>query len=155
MANVIRALRDAIGRIPYKVKRFRRDEGGTVAMMMGLAAIPLIFAVGAGIDYGTANMAKSKLDAVADTAALSAVDHQAITGTAAAAQATAQNTFTAEAVNLNNVTVNSVAATVTDSTTGRTSVVNYTATKSNVFMELFGYPTTAITGSSTAQAGLT
>ena len=126
-----------------------------MAIMMGLTAIPLIFAVGAGVDYGTANMAKAKLDAVADAAALSAVDHQAITGTPAAAQATAQNTFNAEAVNIPNVTVSSVSATVTDSTTGRTAVVNYTATKSNMFMGIFGYPSTTISGSSTTQAGLT
>ena len=126
-----------------------------MAIMMGLTAVPLIFAVGAGVDYGTANMAKAKLDAVADTAALAAVDHQAITGTPAAAQTTAQNTFNAEAVNIPNVTVNNVSATVTDSTTGRTAVVSYSATKSNMFMGIFGYASTVITGSSTAQAGLT
>ena len=151
MTNVIRLLVDAM----RQVHRFRRDDGGSMAIMMGLTAVPLIFAVGAGIDYGTANMAKAKLDAVADTAALSAVDHQAITGTPAAAQTTAQTTFNAEAVNIPNVTVGNVSATVTDSTTGRTAVVNYTATKSNLFMGIFGDPTTTITGSSTAQAGLT
>jgi Flp pilus assembly protein TadG len=151
MTNVIRLLVDAIRR----VRRFRRDDGGSMAIMMGLTAVPLIFAVGAGIDYGTANMAKSKLDAVADTAALSAVDHQAITGTPAAAQTTAQTTFNAEAINIPNVVVGNVSATVTDSTTGRTAVVNYTATKTNLFMGIFGDPTSTITGSSTAQAGLT
>src|SRR5271170_3766751 len=137
------------------VRRFGRHEGGSMAMMVGLTAIPLIFSVGAGVDYGSANMTKAKLDAIADAAALSAVDHQAITGTPAAAQTTAQNTFNAEAVNLANVSVGSVAATVTDSTTGRTAVVNYTATKTNLFMGIFGFPTTTISGSSTAQAGLT
>lgn len=44
------------------VRRFRRHDGGSMAIMMGLTAIPLIFAVGAGIDYGTANMTKAKLD---------------------------------------------------------------------------------------------
>ncbi len=151
MTNVIRLLCEAMS----QVRRFRRDEDGTMAMMMGLTAIPLIFAVGAGIDYGSANMAKAKLDAVADTASLSAVDHQNITVTPAAAQTTAQNTFNAEAVGIPGVTVTNLTATVTDSTTGRTAVVSYTATKSNAFMGVFGYPTTTITGSSTAQAGLT
>src|SRR5271163_3731380 len=114
MTKVNRIARNAIA----LVQRFHRHEGGTVAMMVGLTAIPLIFSVGAGIDYGSSNMAKAKLDAVADTAALSAVDHQAITGTPAAAQTAAQNTFNAEAVNLANVTVTNVSATVTDSTTG-------------------------------------
>ena len=154
MTNVIRVVRNALSRIPRKVKRFRRDEGGTVAMMMGLAAIPLVFSVGAGIDYGTANMAKAKLDAVADTAALSAVDHQSIAGTAVAAQMVAQTTFSTEAANIPNVTLSNVSATVTDSASGRTAVVSYTATKPNLFMGLFGNPTTTLTGSSTSEAGL-
>jgi len=154
MTSVTRLFRNAISQIQHNARRFRHDEGGTMAMMMGLAVIPIIFSVGAGIDYSTANMAKSKLDAVADSAALSAVDHTAITGTAAAAQTTAQNTFNAEATNLPNVTISNVSATVTDSTTGRTAVVNYTATKPNAFMGLFGIPSTTITGSSTAAAGL-
>lgn len=137
------------------MRRFRSDRRGSMAITMGLTAVPLIFAVGAGIDYGSANMAKAKLDAVADTAALSAVDHQAITGTPAAAQTTAEDTFNAEAADVPNVTVSNSTATVTDSTTGRTAVVNYTATKPNMFMGIFGYPTTTIAGSSTAQAGLT
>jgi Flp pilus assembly protein TadG len=151
MTKVNRLLRNAID----LVRRFRRHDGGAMAMMVGLAAVPLIFSVGAGIDYGSANMAKAKLDAVADAAALSAVDHRVITGTPGAAQTTAQNTFNAEAVNIANVTVNTVSATVTDSTTGRTAVVNYAATKTNLFMGIFGFPSTTISGSSTAQAGLT
>jgi len=154
MTNVIRFLRNAAGRTRNTMRRFRRDEGGSMAMMMGLTAVPLIFSVGAGVDYGTANRMKAKLDAISDVAALAAVDHQSITGTAAAAQTTAQTTFNAQAVNLSNVTVSSVSAAVTDSTSGRIAVVNYTATKTNLFMGLFGYPTTIISGSSTSQAGL-
>jgi Flp pilus assembly protein TadG len=151
MTQVIRLLRDAMS----ELRRLRRDEGGATALMMGLMAVPLLFAVGAGVDYGTANMSKAKLDAVADTAALAAVDHQNITSTAAAAQIVSENVFNAEAANLPNVSVSNLTATVTDSTTGRTALVNYTATKTNLFMGLFGYPTTTISGSSTAQAGLT
>ena len=147
LSRLLRKLADQSG-------RFRRDDSGTVALVMGLAAIPLIFAIGAGVDYGSANMVKAKLDAVADTAALSAVDHQAISGSAAAAQTTAQTTFNAEAVAIPNIAGTTVSATVTDSTTGRTAVVSYTATKSNLFMGVFGIPTLALSGSSTARAGL-
>ncbi|HEX4407185.1 MAG TPA: TadE/TadG family type IV pilus assembly protein [Xanthobacteraceae bacterium] len=135
--------------------RFRRDENGAMAMTMGLMAIPLIFSVGAGIDYGSANMVKSKLDAIADTAALSAVDHLAISGSASDAQNTAQNTFNGQATDINNLSISNVSASVIDSATARTAVVNYTATKSNLFMSIFGIPTMTISGSSTAQAGLT
>ena len=99
-------------------------------------------------------MTKSKLDAVADAAALSAVDHAAISGTAAAAQTTATNVFNSESANLANVTVGNLTVTVTDSATGRTAVVSYTATKTNTFMGLVGLPTTTVTGQSQSAAGL-
>ena len=123
-------------------------------MFTALTAMPLIFAIGAGVDYSSAEMAKTKLDAVADSAALAAVDHQLITGTTAAAQSTSQNVFNAESVNIHNVTVNTVTITVTDTATDRTAVVSYSATKTNAFMGLLGIPTTTITGQSTAAAGL-
>jgi Flp pilus assembly protein TadG len=134
--------------------RFRRNEGGTMALFVALAAIPIIFSVGAGVDYSTANMAKTKLQAVADAAALSAVDHTEITDTSTNAQTVATNVFNAEATNLKNVTLGNVSVTVTDSATGRTSVVSYTATKTNTFMGLLGITNTAISGTATAQAGL-
>jgi Flp pilus assembly protein TadG len=147
ITSLLRAATEQVG-------RFRRHEGGAMALTIGLASIPLIFSVGAGVDYSTANMAKAKLDAVADAAALAAVDHQAISGTAAAAQTTATNVFNAQASNITNVTVGSPVVTVTDSASGRTAVVSYTATKPNVFMGLLGSPTTTVTGQSTASAGL-
>jgi hypothetical protein len=99
-------------------------------------------------------MAKSKLDAIADAAALSAVDHTAISGTAAAAQSSATSVFNAESNNITNVTVGTVNVTVTDSNTGRTAVVGYSATKINAFMGLFGIPTTTISGQAHSAAGL-
>ena len=150
MALVGRALR----RTFQHVVRFRRHDGGSMALFAGLASVPIIFAVGAGVDYSSANMAKSKLDGVADAAALSAVDHTAITGTAAAAQTTATNVFNSEATGINNVAVGNVNVTVTDGATGRTAVVAYTATKTNAFMGMFGLPTTNITGQSQSAAGL-
>jgi Flp pilus assembly protein TadG len=150
MKRIIRSLGNPVGRL----RGFYRHQGGATAMLTALAAIPLVFSVGAGVDYSGASAAKTKLAAVADAAALSAVDHLAITTTPAAAQTTALNVFNAEAVNLANVTINNVTATITDTATARTAVVSYTATRSNTFMSLMGIPTTSISGQSTAQAGL-
>jgi len=150
MAKFSRLFRNALEQMGC----FRRNEGGTMALFVALSAIPIIFSVGAGIDYSTANMAKSKLDAVADAAALSAVDHNAISGTADAAQTTATNVFNAEAVNLKNVTIGTMTVTVTDANGGRTAVVSYTATKTNTFMGLMGIPSTTISGSASSAAGL-
>jgi len=150
MFKAIRVINGALNQL----QRFRRHEGGTMAMLAGLAAIPIIFSVGAGVDYSTANMAKSKLDAIADAAALVAVDHINITNPAGTAQTAATNVFNSQSSTVKNVSVNSPNITVTDSTTGRTAVVSYSATKSNLFMGLLGIPTTTITGSATATAGL-
>jgi Flp pilus assembly protein TadG len=150
MSNFFRVLSTASD----YARRFRRDEGGAMALFAGLTAVPIIFAVGAGVDYSSANMAKSKLDAIADAAALSAVDHNAISGTASTAQTTATNVFNAETNNINNVSVSNVNVTVTDSNTGRTAVVAYSATKTNAFMSLVGIPTTTISGQSHSAAGL-
>jgi len=109
-----------------------------MALFAGLATVPMIFAVGAGVDYSSANMVKSKLDAAADAAALSAVDHSAITGTSTAAQTTATTVFNSETGSLKNVTIGNLNVTVTDSATGRTASVSYSATKTNAFMGLFG-----------------
>ena len=142
------------GAVGKTIRQFNRHESGSMVLLMALAIVPAMALTGAAVDYSTSNKAKAKLDAVADTAALAAVDHQAISGTAAAAQTTAQNIFNTQAVNLANVAVNSVSVTVTDSTSGRTAVVSYTATKPNLFMGLVGIPNTTITGQSTAAAGL-
>jgi Flp pilus assembly protein TadG len=150
MADIVRLIRLTIAH----AQRFCRHEGGSMALFAGMTAIPIICAVGAGMDYSAANMAKAKLQAAADSASLAAVDHTAISGTAAAAQTTAQNVFNAQSTGLNNVTITNMSATVTDSNTGRTAVVSYTATKTNIFMGLFGVHTTTITGQSSAQAGL-
>src|SRR3984957_13060817 len=150
MANFSRLFRNALD----QMGRFRRNEGGTMALFVALSSIPIIFSVGAGIDYSTANMAKSKLDAGADAAALSAVDHNAISGTADAAKATATSVFNAEAINLTNVAVGAVTVTVTDANGGRTAVVSYTATKTNTFMGLMGIPSTTISGSASSAARL-
>ena len=150
MANFSRLFRNALD----QMGRFRRNEGGTMALFVALSSIPIIFSVGAGIDYSTANMAKSKLDAVADAAALAAVDHNAISGTADAAKTTATTVFNAEAINLKNVAIGTVTVTVTDANGGRTAVVSYTATKTNTFMGLMGIPSTTISGSASSAAGL-
>jgi len=150
MADFIRLFETAC----RQLHRFRRQESGTMAMFMALAAVPIIFSVGAGVDYSTSNMVKTKLQAVADAAALSAVDHSEISDTAANAQAVAATVFNTEAANIRNITITSINVTVTDTNNSRSSVVTYAATKNNAFMGLLGLPTTTISGSASAAAGL-
>ena len=66
MSRIVFSLRD----VARRCRSFIRDDSGATAMFMALTSMPLIFAIGAGVDYSSANMAKTKLDAVADSAAL-------------------------------------------------------------------------------------
>src|SRR5579872_3306715 len=53
--------------------RFRRDRGGNIAVTFAIVCVPLISAVGCGIDYSRANQLFSKLQAAADAASVGAV----------------------------------------------------------------------------------
>ncbi|WP_036280695.1 pilus assembly protein TadG-related protein [Methylocystis sp. ATCC 49242] len=56
-----------------KIAGFTRDDKGGVAIIMGLAVIPLVLASGLAADYAIVQAAKSRLDASADAAALAAI----------------------------------------------------------------------------------
>jgi Flp pilus assembly protein TadG len=49
---------------------FARDPGGNVAMLFGLAAIPLLICIGAAIDYGRALVVQERMASAADSAGL-------------------------------------------------------------------------------------
>ncbi len=50
--------------------RFKSDESGAVALLLGLAAIPLVMAAGMAVDYGNAVSVQARLQAAVDAAAL-------------------------------------------------------------------------------------
>jgi hypothetical protein len=56
------------------VRRMHTDERGNVAMIMALLLVPLVGAVGYGIDYTRAVSYKMKLDSAASAAALAGLD---------------------------------------------------------------------------------
>ena len=55
------------------LRRLARDKQGNVFMIMGFALLPITMAAGMTVDYARAGRVKTKLDAVADAAVLSAV----------------------------------------------------------------------------------
>ena len=145
----------AIGNLLKLVRRFAHHTNGSIAVQFALASIPIVLAVGAGIDYSFANRAQAKLNALADAAALAAVNLQNMASqTAAQAQTTAQNMFTVQASGIPRVTVGTVSATVTDSGLGRTSVVSYTATVPTSLMGVMGMKTMTVKGTSTASTAV-
>jgi Flp pilus assembly protein TadG len=51
---------------------FGRDETGSIALVFGLAILPLLLAVGAAVDYSRAMSLKTKLQSATDAATLAA-----------------------------------------------------------------------------------
>jgi len=66
------------------LQRFLQNSAGGVAPMFAIAAIPLIGAMGAAIDYGRAASARTQLLAAADAASLASVRKGSAAMTAAA-----------------------------------------------------------------------
>lgn len=131
-------------------QRFARSGGGNVALTFALAATPIILSVGAAVDYSMASRTKTELDAIADAAALEAVNQQSLSLTPGKAKSEAQKMFKAQAAKILRINRSKATATVTDTTSGRTAVVDYTAVVPNAFMGIVGINTTTLTGESTA-----
>jgi len=143
-----------IRNLARRAMAFCHERRGTIAITFALAAIPVILAMGAAVDFSLVSREKATLDGYADAAALSAVNTTAMAISASTEQTNAANYFTAQASTLKRGTVSSVSATVTDSGTGRTAVVSYTATMPTSFMGVLGMNTVKISGSSTAASAL-
>jgi Flp pilus assembly protein TadG len=69
----LRALRAEWARLRAPIAKFRSNKSGNVAIITALCALPLVAAVGCVIDYTTASLVKTKLQAAADAAALATV----------------------------------------------------------------------------------
>jgi len=61
---------DFLPRLCQRLHAFARDRRANVAMMFGLALVPIIVASGAGLDYARAALARSQLNDALDAAAL-------------------------------------------------------------------------------------
>src|SRR5579872_6262958 len=77
--------------------RFLRESKASVAVITAFAAIPMLFLIGAGVDYGMAIQKQAQLDGFADAAALAAVTPTMMAASTSAASSAAQNTFNAQA----------------------------------------------------------
>jgi Flp pilus assembly protein TadG len=134
------------------LRRFARDRRGNVAMIFGLAGIPLIFAVGMGIDYGNASRKWSQMNAAADAAALAGVTPAMMSSSDAVAKTAAINMFTAQTNTISNLVPGTLVPTVTVTDSGLTRTVNvsYTAQVYNVFGGVLGQQTMPLSGHSQA-----
>ena len=145
----------------------RGNTRGNVAVMTALATLPMIAAVGCVVDYTTASMIKTKLQAAADAASLASISNNSpliataknMTGAGAVSGASTfvQNFFNANlATAPQDVGYTNLSATgnVTKSGNKLTSVVNFTATVPTTFMGVAGFNSIKVSGSSTANYDL-
>src|SRR5258708_24443645 len=68
-------LRTSTARLRALISKFGSNTRGNVAIMTGLAAIPLLAGVGCVVDYTMASMVRAKLQATADAAPLAVVSN--------------------------------------------------------------------------------
>lgn len=149
------------------VGQFRRNNRGNVAVMSALAALPMIAGVGCVIDYTTASMIKTKLQAAADAASLAAVStnssviatakNMSGSGTVSGGSTYALNFFNSNLSTApENVGYTSLTPTaaVTKSGSKVTSTVSFTAQVPTYFMGLLGYSQVAVSGTSSASYAL-
>jgi Flp pilus assembly protein TadG len=136
------------------VAAFCADRRANVAITFCIATIPVLGGVGAAVDYSLANREYVTLNGYADMAALSAVNHAAMSLDAKTARKNATSYFKAQAKTLKHGKYTSVKVNVTDKPSGRTAVVEYTGESPTTIMGLFGIDTIKLKNSSTASSGL-
>jgi len=140
-----------------------RDRKGAVAMLFGLAAIPLLLLVGLAVDFGFIAQTRAQLDLAADTAALTAAQSAGAAFVAnnpnvatPSVQGIAAGTawFTAQVGTIPDVVKSSsnpsVTVNVVPSGNSFTSTVTYTANVTTIFHQFFGI--TSVPISNTAEA---
>ncbi|MBV8791969.1 MAG: hypothetical protein JO237_07920, partial [Pseudolabrys sp.] len=132
-------------------RRFAKDRRGNVAMYFGLAAVPLIFAIGMAIDYGNNARKWSQLNAAADAAALAAVTPAMLLQSDATATTAATDMFNGQISGMTNVTITKLTVgPPVDSGLTRTMTVSYQAQITNIFGSVLGQSTMPASGSATA-----
>ena len=153
-------------RLSALLSRFRHDKAANVAVIFGIAIIPIMTALGCAVDYSLATRLKAKLQAAADAASVAAIavnspgyiQASSMTGdgTVANGQTDALKIFNG---NMNGVTgyaysaaPNAPSATVTKTGIRLTSVVQYSAVMPTIFLQAVGFPAMTITGSSSSTA---
>ena len=141
-------------RLRLLLASFHANQRGNVAIIFCIAAVPLMMAVGAAVDYSWANDDQATLNGYADMAALSAVNQSAMSLTPGQAKKQAKKFFEAQAETLKRGAYTKVNVKVNDGSEGRTALVAYTAKVPTMFLGLFAINSITVKGSSTAASGL-
>lgn len=146
-----------------QLRRLARDRRGNVLMIFGLSLVPLTFATGMAIDYGSAMRLQTELNAAADAATLAATSAAMMDKSLAEATNQAKLIFKTQSQASNGIAALNyddpaqVMVTVTETMNAdegmiRTATVTYHAKSKNSFAGVLGSQTLGITGTATARA---
>ena len=164
-AQVLRALSRLAGARSFVTaasRGFARSRRGAVAVMFGLAVVPLAMSVGLAVDYGIYVRVRSQLNLAADTAAMEAVrvasktygNGQSLAAMQTAGQAAGTQWFKAQmGTLLSGIVPDSsinVAVSYVASPSRFTANVSYAGTVPTNFGGLFHVANLAVSGASTA-----
>jgi len=130
---------------------FRRNKAGNVAVMFGVAILPLLVAVGIAVDYARAVSFRDKLDNAADIAALASISKNANPFVNTPTQAGVRKYFDAVANTLSGVTITNFQADIAPSVTSMSVTVSYTGQVQTTLARIIGLSTIAIGGTATAK----
>jgi Flp pilus assembly protein TadG len=137
------------------MNRFRKDQRGNIAIIFGIAIIPLLCFAGAAIDYSRATRAKATMQSVLDSVSLMvAKDLSSGLITTSQVNSKAQTYFTALYTDSEAQSV-SITATYTQASgsAGSTILVTGSANIQTDFMQIAGYKTMGFGASSTSTWG--
>ena len=143
------------------LRDFGANTRANVAIIFALSAIPVVAAIGCVVDYSYATMIKTKLQAAADAAALATVSNNSPivataksmsgNGTVSGGPTYIQNFFSADTTAFTGVTAT---GSTTKSGMTVTATLNYSYSVPTTFMKVLGYPSIALSGSSTGSVTL-
>jgi Flp pilus assembly protein TadG len=152
----VRAMLDTVvfRRIRTAARRFGGANEGNIAILFGIAVIPIISFVGAAVDYTRANSARSSMQAALDSTALM-LAKDLTEGTINTSQIAAKADAYFKALFTNNETKSiTITATYTqNSGNGSTILVNGSGNIETGFMRVVGFPTMDFKTSSTSAWG--
>jgi Flp pilus assembly protein TadG len=144
--------------------RLRRDVSGNVAVTFAIVCVPVITAVGCGIDYSRNNQMRAKLQAAVDAASVGAVSRTAPAfiaagsmtgdGPIAVGNDDARKIFNGNMSGTSGYTLNSLTPDVKKTGSVVSATVSFSATVPTMFMSIVGFKTMTLEGSSTAKASM-
>jgi Flp pilus assembly protein TadG len=154
-------------RLTVLISRFRRDRRGNIAVIFAFALLPVLSAIGCATDYSLASRMKAKMQSAADAAAVASISENSA-GYIAATKMTSDGSVSVGVTDASNIFLGNVPAvgngytgnplktlpTVIKTGSNLTSVVTFTAQVPTVFMNVAGFSSLTISGSSSASSSL-